>query len=376
MSAASGKAKTEPRDFPLAKTMLVNQLELIELIRRKIGEKVVVVCNKCDDEETELGAEGEVFRLGFRDHVSISAQFGNNMHQIWEILSQRISQELQQEYQAQVRARKRRIKQFRKQFEDLVEDYLAEFGAKRVDSDQDDWHKTDPNVQKMQTKGRHLDKEYFLEEFDKMNKNMEFESDIDDEEVPIENILRMPRLIEEKGISFDNAQFNNKIEVAIIGRPNTGKSTLMNKWLGRNASLVDEESHTTRDTSSGEVKIGGRRLELIDTAGINKNLRQSQNEIDKMAYFKTKKKIKLAQVHVIMGRRLTAVDSMWAFREQDYDLIRKSIDEGRGIIIFINKWDLVDPSWYVKAKRFIYKDIDKNVDVKGLPIVFGSALKK
>ena len=67
---------------------------------------------------------------------------------------------------------------------------------------------------------------------------------------------------------------------------------------------------------------------------------------------------------------------MWAFREQDFGLIRESVDEGRAVIIFINKWDLVDPSWYVKAKRFIYKDIDRNVDVKGLPIVFGSALKK
>ena len=67
---------------------------------------------------------------------------------------------------------------------------------------------------------------------------------------------------------------------------------------------------------------------------------------------------------------------MWAFRDQDYGLIRESIKEGRAVIVFINKWDLVDPTWYVKAKRFIFKDLDKNVDVKGLPVVFASALKK
>lgn len=88
-----------------------------------------------------------------------------------------------------------------------------------------------------------------------------------------------------------------------------------------------------------------------------------------MVYHNTIKQIKLAQIHLV------CVDSLWAFREQDYGIIRNSIKEGRGIIVLVNKWDLVDPSWYDKAKRFVYKDLEKNVDVKKIPVVFASGLK-
>jgi small GTP-binding protein len=375
--AEQKSAKLSPEsNHPLIEKKILDQLLLIDKIREKISQKVIVVCNKCDDEEVEIDVEAEVHQLGFKKHIKISAQHGNNMHQVWEVLNETIPPEKITEYEELIQFRKYKIKKFKKQFEVLVEDYLKEFKEKNTEEnmggikEEINWHETDVNYQKMKKKGKHLDKEYYMELFQKMNQGKEFDSDIDDDEIPLENILKLPKLIEEKGISYDNPQYNNKIEVAIIGRPNVGKSTLTNKWLGRTLSLVDENSHTTRDTSSGELKVQNRKIELIDTAGLDKSLKHSKSELDRMSFNKTKKKVKFAQIHVIL------VDSLWAFREQDYGLIRQSLDEGRGVIVFINKWDLVDPSWYVKAKRFIYRDIDKNVDVKGLPIVFGSALKK
>jgi predicted GTPase len=288
---------------------LLDELQLIDIIRKKISEKVIVICNKCDNEDLELQMESELYQLGFKDQILISAEHGNNMHHIWEFLDRNISEELRVKYENLIKLRKKKIKQFKKNFGELVDEYLEEFkdNKKENDFDEINWMEEDVNVHKMKNKGRHLDKEFFMEEFQKLNKHKEFDSDIDDDEIPLENILRIPKLIEEKGISFDNPFFNNTIEVAIIGRPNTGKSTLINKWLGREISLIDEISHTTRDTSRGTLKVQNRRIELIDTAGLNKNLKESKSEIDKMAFYKTKKKIKHAQVHLILGRSLEMI---------------------------------------------------------------------
>lgn len=279
---------------------VLDQLLLIDKIRQKISEKVIVICNKCDDEDIELDIQSEVYSLGFKDHLMISAQFGNGMHQIWENLLSRITQEKATAHEQCIQERKRKIKRFKKQFEELVNDYIKEFQSKEEESI--DWKETDVNFQKMKKKGRHLDKDFYLEEFYKLNRGKEYDSDLDDDEIPIENILKTPRLLEEKGISFNNPHYNNKIEVAIIGRPNAGKSTLMNKWIGRTVSLVDDKSHTTRDVSSGSIKVQNRKIELVDTAGISKSLKQSNNELDRMSYFKTRKKIQIAQIHVILGK--------------------------------------------------------------------------
>ena len=134
-------------------------------------------------------------------------------------------------------------------------------------------------------------------------------------------------------------------------------------------STVDTKSHTTRDILEYFTEINKRKAVFIDTAGLDKSLKQSSELVDEMVYYNTLKRIRTAQIHII------CVESLWAFKEQDYGLIRDSIKEGRGIIIFINKWDLVDASWYEKAKRFVFKDLEQNVDVKKLPVIFGSALK-
>ena len=298
------KSKDKSQEYPLVEKDIIDQLNLIDKIRNRIAEKVIVIGNKCDNEELEMEMESQLFQLGFKNQLLISAEHGNNMHQIWELLDMNINEDLKTKYEELLKERKRKIRQFRRKFGELVDQYLEEFKQKDMDNEFDEvnWYQEDVNVRKMKKKGRHLDKEYYMEEFHKMNKNMEFNSDIDDDEIPLENILKLPKLIEEKGISFENPYYNNIIEVAIIGRPNTGKSTLINKWLGRDISLIDEMRHTTRDSSQGNLKIQNRRLEVIDTAGMNKNLKESKSEIDRMAYNKTKKKIKHAQVHVIIGK--------------------------------------------------------------------------
>lgn len=296
-----GQKPSRAREGRLEEQAVAEQLELLRRVREAVAAKVLVVCNKADDEDVELDFAGEVFRLGFRDHVMLSAQFGNNMHALWEDLDRAVPPDLKEAFEKTLKRRKARVRQFRRNFGALVEDYLGEFGDSAREGPAEDWRRGDPNAEKLRRKGRLLDKEHFLEEFDRLNRGAEFESDLDDEEVPLENLLRTPRLIEEKGVSFENPLLNNVIEVAVVGRPNTGKSTLVNKWLGRRVSLVDEASHTTRDSCGGDTRVQGRRMRLVDTAGVSKSLRESWDEVDQMAFFKTRQQVRLAQVHVVVG---------------------------------------------------------------------------
>lgn len=351
-------------DSEINKNEIINELKLLKNLKEIINQKVIVVNTKCDDEDISVFADSETYKLGFKDNISLSGLNGFNMHQLWEFLQNRITREMEEAYRMKIKERKKRIKHFRNQYKISVENFIEEMknGKKEI------FMHNDPHEQHFNKKK--IDSEYFLELFDKHNYKMEEESDLDNDTIPLHNILRVPKFIEEKGITFDNIKFNDPIQLAIIGRPNVGKSTIVNQMLGRDISVIDEECHTTKDCSNNSFVFNNKRVEIIDTAGLNKQLKESPNEESRMAYYKTKRRINQAQVHLII------VDAMWAFREQDYGLIKDSIKESRAVIIFINKWDLVDHSWHGKAKKFICKDLDKNVDIKGLPIIFGSALKK
>lgn len=125
------------------------------------------------------------------------------------------------------------------------------------------------------------------------------------------------------------------IKVTIIGRPNVGKSTLVNRLLGYERLLTSPEAGTTRDAIAVELEMGGQRFELIDTAGLRRKSRV-QDPVERLATADTLNSLKFAEVAVVM------FDAERAFEEQDLRIADLVEREGRALVIVINKWDLVE----------------------------------
>jgi GTPase len=156
------------------------------------------------------------------------------------------------------------------------------------------------------------------------------------------------------------------IRVAIVGRPNAGKSTLINHLLGEERLLTSPEAGTTRDSIAVEIEWKGRGFRLFDTAGLRRRSRIEQ-KLEKLSVADALRAVRFAEVVVLM------MDSQNRFEEQDLriaDLIER---EGRALVIAVNKWDLVESKGgQISALR---KDADRWLpQVTGVPVVAVSGL--
>ncbi|HET7360063.1 MAG TPA: ribosome biogenesis GTPase Der [Rhodanobacteraceae bacterium] len=125
------------------------------------------------------------------------------------------------------------------------------------------------------------------------------------------------------------------IRVAIIGRPNAGKSTLINRLLGEDRLIVSDVAGTTRDPIHVPLERDGRRYTLVDTAGVRRRARVEE-AVEKFSVIKTLQAISAAQVAVLM------IDARENLAEQDLTLIGHVLEEGRALVIAVNKWDGMD----------------------------------
>src|SRR5947209_2987408 len=156
------------------------------------------------------------------------------------------------------------------------------------------------------------------------------------------------------------------IRVAIVGRPNAGKSTLINHLLGEERLLTSAEAGTTRDSISVEIDWQGRDFRVFDTAGLRRRSR-IEAKLEKLSVADALRAIRFAEVVVLM------MDAQNKFEEQDLriaDLIER---EGRALVIAVNKWDLMGrQSSLIAALR---SEADHLLpQVKGMPIVAVSGL--
>lgn len=184
----------------------------------------------------------------------------------------------------------------------------------------------------------------------------------------------MPEPVEEPEELFDDDDIivpeeeieTRPIRVAIVGRPNAGKSTTINYLLGEERLLTSPEAGTTRDSISVEVNYKGRDFRIFDTAGLRRRSR-IEAKLEKLSVADTLRAVRFAEVVVLM------MDSQNKFEEQDLriaDLIER---EGRALVIAVNKWDLMEKQGGIIGA--LRTDADHLLpQVRGMPIVAISGL--
>jgi len=138
--------------------------------------------------------------------------------------------------------------------------------------------------------------------------------------------------------------------VALVGRPNVGKSSLLNKLAGQDRVLVDAVAGTTRDPVDELIELGGISWRFVDTAGIRRRANQSQGA-DFYASLRTEGALERAEVAVVL------IDASEPLAEQDLRIVSMVIEAGRALVIAYNKWDLVDEERRLQLDREIDRQL-------------------
>jgi len=160
---------------------------------------------------------------------------------------------------------------------------------------------------------------------------------------------------------------NRPIKVAIVGRPNVGKSTLLNSLLGEQRSMTGPEAGVTRDAVSVDWEYNGRKFRLVDTAGVRKKSRVVQ-KIEKLSVDDSFRAIRLAQVVIMV------LDGNAIFDKQDLQIASQVISEGRALVVAVNKWDIVENREEALVK--LQDKLDFSLaQLKNVPTATISALK-
>jgi GTP-binding protein len=159
---------------------------------------------------------------------------------------------------------------------------------------------------------------------------------------------------------------NRPLQIAVVGRPNAGKSTLVNAILGEERLLTGPEVGITRDAIAVTCDWGGRQFRIFDTAGLRKKAKV-QNKVEKLSTGDATRAIRFAEVVVVM------MDDENAFETQDLRIADLAEREGRAVVIVISKWDLVED------KNARIRELRENFErllpqLKGTPVITVSGL--
>ena len=168
----------------------------------------------------------------------------------------------------------------------------------------------------------------------------------------------------------ENESETNVIKMALVGRPNVGKSTLLNAILGYERVIVSDQAGTTRDSIEVDWSVGDQQFRLIDTAGIRKRAQIKAN-LEHYSVLRSHIEIDYANICLLV------VDATQALERQDINIAKYVIEQGRILMIVINKWDLIATG---ERKEYL-KDVTETLteslsQVKGVVFCPVSALNK
>ncbi|MBK8435236.1 MAG: bifunctional cytidylate kinase/GTPase Der [Austwickia sp.] len=138
--------------------------------------------------------------------------------------------------------------------------------------------------------------------------------------------------------------------IALLGRPNVGKSSLLNTLAGQERVVVDEVAGTTRDPVDEQIELGGRLWTFVDTAGIRRRVRQTRGA-DFYASLRTQTALEKAEVAVVL------IDAAQPMTEQDVRVIQQVVNAGRALVLAYNKWDLLDE----ERRHYLEREIERDL---------------
>jgi GTP-binding protein len=147
-----------------------------------------------------------------------------------------------------------------------------------------------------------------------------------------ELLARVSEELPEQGTTETLDEDPTRIRIAFVGRPNVGKSTLVNRILGEERMIASEVPGTTRDSIAVDLERDGRKYRLIDTAGLRRRARVEE-AVEKFSVVKTLQAIEQCQVAVLM------LDATEGVTDQDATVLGAVLDAGRALVIAVNKWD-------------------------------------
>jgi GTP-binding protein len=160
-----------------------------------------------------------------------------------------------------------------------------------------------------------------------------------------------PYVTEEADIEEDVGDTDSKeLRIAVVGRPNVGKSTLINRLLGEERLVVFDQPGTTRDSVAVPFERDGRKYVLVDTAGVRRKSKVHET-IEKFSIIKALQAMERA--HVV----LAVMDAHEGVTEQDVSLMGLAVERGRAMVVVTNKWDGLDPD----KRRHVKDQLDRRL---------------
>ena len=287
-----------------------------EVLRRS-STPTLLVANKCEGREAEAGL-GEAWGLGLGEPIGLSAEHALGMADLHEAVTAALSPEALAEARAAADAGRRKSRAERRAEQEAEEALALEQAAHEEEA-----------------------------------KTGEDEEDAD----PIPEDA--PDILPDQPLS-------GPIQLAIVGRPNVGKSTLINQLIGEDRLLTGPEAGITRDAISVDWEYEGQAFRLVDTAGLRRRAKVT-DRVERLSAADTKRSIDFAQVVVLL------LDGQEGFEKQDLWIARQVIEEGRALVIGLNKWDAVEDRQ--AALRVVQDRLIRSLpQAKGVPLVPVSGL--
>lgn len=283
--------------------------ETFAALLRKANLPVVLAANKAEGRAGEAGVF-DAFSLGFGEPVGLSAEHGEGMAELYDAIRNALGEEA-----------------FERALEEAEPDYAGGAGEDILD------------------KLAHIDIEDTTMSDDELVAAIEA-ADVDTPAAPV--------------------QADRPIRLAIVGRPNAGKSTLINQLLQSDRLLTGPEAGITRDSITIDWEWEGRQIRLVDTAGLRRKSKV-QERLERMSTAETIRSLKYADIVALV------MDAHEAMEKQDLQIADLALREGRGLVLVISKWDTVQDT--DAAARHI-RDMANRLmpNAGGAPVVFLSGL--